>query len=210
MPFDITAFQTNLQTYGYSSANKFDVNINLPSIFTSTGTSLSGLPDILKFRAQNVNLPSIAFMNTESNRYGMGPVIKQPYNAVYGDIQTSFITDKQGLIYEFFFIWMNAIYNFSETSSNSSASGNISIPVNGTATNYSAPTYTTRYEDDIVAPSIDINVYDNTGKTIQTVSAYRAKPIAFTTIPLAWDQTDTLLKCNVTFTYREWTVTFPT
>ena len=204
MPFNLNEFQNNLAQYGISSVNKFDVNINLPKIFNNAtfNNALADLPDILRFRAQSINLPAIALISHETNRYGLGPIVKQPYNAAFGDIRTTFIGDKQGLIYLFFYFWFNGIYNFSETNTSSgTASQNLQ--------NFTLPSYTSAFEDDVISSSIDINIYDNTGTIIQTVNALRAKPTIFTASPLSWDQTNTLFKMNVNFSFREWTISFP-
>ncbi len=210
MPFNINNFLSNIQQYGHSSVNKFDVNIALPNILTSAQNNsliLQDLPSLLSFRAQSINLPNVIMLSNESNRYGVGPLVKQPYNAVYGNLTTTFIADNQGIIYNFFFYWLNAIYNFGETNVQAqtiSASG-----TNFSTLNYNAPTYTTGYEDDIVASSININIYDDTGKIIQIVNAFRAKPILLTTTPLSWDNTNNLFKIVVGFTFKEWSLEFP-
>jgi len=205
MAFNINAFQQHLQQYGYSSANKFDVYINQPNIF-STSALGSNMSQILQFRADNVFVPQIQLLYNETNRYGSGPLVKEPYSAVFGNISASFITDKSGLIYSYFFNWINAVYNFAETYS---SSGTNNLSINGTNQNFQSATYTSQYEDDVCASSIDFNFYDNTGALIQTTTAFRAKPVLLTTAPLSWDQTNTLLKITVAFVYKEWSLLLP-
>jgi hypothetical protein len=204
MAFDVNQFLSNLKTYGYSSSNKFDILISLPNILgnqTITNGNLAGLPQILQMRAQSVTSPAIGLQSTESRRYGMGPIIKQPYNAVFGNLEMSFLTDKYGLIYQFFYEWINSIYNFAEIYNNSQTTQNGAL-------NYSVPNYTSAYEDDICSQVININTYDLSGNLIKIVNAYRAKPILFSETPLSWDKTDNLLKLDITFTYREFAVEF--
>jgi len=201
MPFNINDFMTNIQQYGVSSTSKFDVNISLPKIFTNTQNSSilqSELPRLLSLRAEHVNLPVVALLSNETSRYGLGPMVKQPYNAVFGDIKMTFIADKNGSIYTFFYSWINSIYNFAETSTTSGTS------TVGSTTTFTLPRYTTMYDDDVVSPKIDINIYDNTGALIQTAYMTRAKPIMFAASPLSWEQTNNLFKITVGFTFKEW------
>jgi len=203
MAFNINDFITNIQQYGVSSSSKFDVNITLPNIFSNAknGDILqSELPQLLAFRAESVNLPVAALLSNETARYGLGPSVKTPYNAVFGDIKITFIADKSGTIYTFFYSWINSIYNFSETSTTSGTS------TGGSTTSITLPRYTTMYDDDIVAPNISINIYDNLGNIIQTVFVTRAKPIMFSASPLIWEQTNNLFKITVGFTFKEWSL----
>jgi hypothetical protein len=203
MPFDLTQFLSSYAKYGSTSANKFDVTITPPTIISNNNPQITTqMPTLLAFRADEVNSPAIGFTSTESNRYGMGPVTKQPYNAIFGEVRMSFITDKTGIIYEFFYLWMNYIYNFTETYT---ANGIIS----GNSTSYTVPTYTTNYEDDIVAPGITINTYNNLGSIIKNVNLYRAKPTLFIESPFSWEKVNTLVRLTISFSFREWAASFP-
>jgi hypothetical protein len=204
MSFDINTFATNIASYGYSSANKFDVQFSLPNfILNNNGqqSNLQTLPKLLQLRASNVVLPAVLLMSQEINRYGMGPVTTQPYNAKVSDVPMTFILDQNDIIYLFFYDWINYVYNFTETAQNSG-------PINYTdiiaAGSVSQPNYTTNYEDDVISETVTITHYDQKGSTIKSVNLYRVKPTLLSAIPLKWDDNDSLMKLTVNFTYREW------
>ncbi len=205
MAFDLNPFLTNISNYGFTSANKFDVSITSPLAF-STNQFTMQVPNILQFRAEKVTAPSVTFLSNESNQYGSGPLIKQPYTAAFGDIQMTFLADKQGLIYWYFYEWMNIIYNFSDLYVDGGVSD---FGVNANTTNYNAATYTTAFEDDYISPQITINYYDNAGNNYQKINAYSAKPVILTSMPLSWDAQNQAFKIYVVFTYKQWSLALP-
>jgi hypothetical protein len=214
MPFDLTNFSTNLQQYGYTSANKFDVSFTLPNLMTTTLNSQQNgatygqdLPQLLQMRANRVATPSVSALTIGTPIYGMGPVKKQPYNAVFGDIPMSFLCDQYGLIWNFFYEWYNLMYNFTEITANAQTQ-----TLQGVATQFQAqqsPNYTTSYNDDIVSPVVNIFKYDNSGNTIQTWNLYDVKPMIITATDLGWDNTNKLYELVIQFNYREWSMFLP-
>jgi hypothetical protein len=210
LAFDINDFTSHIQTYGYSGSSKFDVQFSLPNFLVSAQNDtsnqqaqvLNGLPQILQFRADNVVTPTVSFLSNDSNRYGMGPIMKQPFNAVNSDVPMTFLCDKNGLIYYFFYAWMNAIYNFSEQTTNNQA-------INALNTSVIQPSYTSNFEDNVISEVVTINTYGQTGNVIQTVNLYRVKPILMVGIPLGWERKNNLMKLSVLFNYREWSAVYP-
>ena len=208
MAFDINNFSTNLSQYGTSMASKFDVQIALPNFINNVqfngqnqnNQALLSLPRVLQFRAQSVLLPSVGMLAMDSKRYGMGPSTTQPYNAVFSDVPMTFLCDRWGMIYYFFFSWMNTIYNFAESNVN-----NVNA-VNQFPTSIIQPTYTANYEDNIVSNVIGITIYDHKGAAIMTVQLYRAKPMILTGQPFDWNSTDRFVTLNMNFRFREWSV----
>lgn len=207
MAFDINDFFSNLSQYGTSLASKFDVQITLPNFMSNVqfngqnqnNQALINLPRMLQFRAESVVLPSVVQLALESKRYGLGPSTTHPYNAVFSDIPMTFLCDRGGLIYYFFFTWMNSIYNFAETDVNNSSIGI------GTTSNIS-PSYTANYEDDIVSNVIGITIYDHAGHSIMTIQLYRAKPMMLVGQPFDWNQTNKFVTLNINFRFREFSV----
>jgi hypothetical protein len=205
LAFDLNPFLENISQYGYTSPAKFDVVITNPS-FLSSYQNFASIPQILQLRAEKVNVPSVMLLANESNIYGPGPLVKQPYAAAMGDLGITFIADKKSIIYSYFYTWMNYIYNFSDTYSDGGASLFTSSP---NSQNFQSANYLTNFEDDYVASSITVNYYDQVGNNFQKINVYRAKPMQLVSTPLDWSATDQALRISVVFNYREWSLAIP-
>jgi hypothetical protein len=197
MPFDLNIFKQNLTDYGTSSSNKFDVSFTLPNIMQTLATQgdgqgtdysfLTTFSTLIPLRAQTVSVPGIGLLMKETNKFGVGPRIKQAYNAAIPDTRVTFLIDENGSVEEFFMLWMNLCYNFSfDDKTNAS--------------------YLANYRSDIVT-NITINKYDNYGQVINTYTLYQAMPTVMSTIELDWNNTDNLIKFNVLFSCTSFTIT---
>jgi hypothetical protein len=193
--FNINEFKGNIEKYGVVQTNKFLVLFNSPAILQ--GTSIADVTKVMRtsetermmtFRAESVKIPGVALQSTDINRYGYGPMQKMPFNAAFTPNSVTFISDKDGEIYKYFYAWIANIFNFSGTSSGS--------------TNIGA-SYRVEHKD-YYTTDLHVYVYDNFGNLVKDIVMYRAFPESMNEITLGWGDNNALMKITVTFSYRDW------
>jgi hypothetical protein len=190
MAFDIREILTTISKNGVMQTNKFDVRVTPPKILQNLNINekdTGSIYNTLNFRADSAKLPGVLIQTSDINRYGIGPTQKMPTNAQFTDINLTFIADKNGDIYRFFYVWLNAIFDFGGIRSTSSL-----------------PTYKVAYKDYYTSEILQVSIYDNYGKIKQVVSLYKAYPVSFNEVPLDWGSQDQLMKFNIAFTFRDW------
>lgn len=202
MSFNINRLKQNTNDYGYLKQNKFEVFVQTPSIFqnstlNSNGnqTRVSDLNNLHRFRIEQVNAPGVSLISSDINRYAIGPTQKMPYNAQYFDTTFSVLIDRNTLLWDFWYNWVNAIFNFNGQEANG----------NNLITGGNIPTYTVRYKEDY-ATTIMIVIYNDIGETVKTINLYDAFPSSYREIPLAWNDRQSLLRLSVSITYSTYTV----
>jgi hypothetical protein len=195
MAFNISEFSSNISRYGVLHQDKFLVFFVPP-----LGTNLSTFSDIgdlintfsttriIQLRAQSAKLPGISIRATENVRYGVGVPQKMPYNAQFQDTAISFINDRESNISRYFYSWMTNIVDF-----------------NGTSNFRKVPSYTVGYKDDYVT-DIYVFVFDEYGNISQVVTMYDAFPNSMNDVSLDWGSSNTLMKLNIGFTYKSWSM----
>ena len=202
MPFNISTFKSSIDTYGYLSTNKFSLYVTPPNaIFggksiistTTTETSLD-ISKQLVFRVDSVVVPSITLALADTFRYGVGVPQKQPFNAGFNIINLTFISDGYGSLWDFWYQWLQAIFNFSGNDSGgnagpANASGNFSL----------------KYKDDY-STDITIAIFDIFGNQIKTITYTQAFPFTVNDIPLNWNESHQLLKINVGIAFTNFTI----
>jgi hypothetical protein len=193
--FNINEFKGNIDKYGVVQTNKFLVLFNSPAILQGTSiadvsrTTLSSETErMMTFRAESVKVPGIALQSTDINRYGYGPMQKMPFNAAFTPNSVTFISDKNGEIYKYFYAWIANIFNFSGTTSGS--------------TNIGA-SYRVEHKD-YYTTDLHVYVFDNFGNLVKDIVMYRAFPESMNEITLGWGDNNALMKVTVTFSYRDW------
>jgi hypothetical protein len=189
MAFNIKDMVTTLTKNGVMHTNKFLVLITPPSALTNifvNGTSPNDTAALLQIRAEQAKLPGVLLQSSDVNRYGIGPNQKMPYNVQFTDTNLTFIADKNGDIYRFFYTWMNAVFDFGGINSANAL-----------------PNYAAGYKDDYSTDLI-IYVFDNFGNVKQTVSLFKAFPISFNEVSLGWVNQNELMKFSINFTFRDW------
>jgi len=184
MAFDINRFSTNINTYGTLKTSKFDINITPPSILLSLGGMSNS---IIRFRAEQIDLPSISLDLTSVNRYGIGPKQRFATNVSYPEsVSISFLEVEDGMIQRCMLHWMNSIFAFDR-------------PLYG-ITPY---VYVTQYKDDI-ATIIQVIQYTDDAKIGNIIDILDAFPVNLSVSPLSWAETNTLVKVKVEFAFTEW------
>jgi hypothetical protein len=197
MAYNISDFLQSIDVAGVLHTNKFELNFVSPNIMlgvsvsspNSTVTS-NDIESIVRFRAESVRVPGVLLETADVNRYGVGVRQKMPYNAMFTDTSVSFISDKDGDIYRYFYTWINSIFDFGGISRNGGGR---------------PPQYATEYKDDYTT-DLRILIYNTTGDVVQSVILRKAFPVSFNEINLGWSQQNELVKVNVMFSFRDWTL----
>ena len=195
MAYNISEFKSNIGRYGVMPTNKFLVVMTAPlnlnfNTFTDVGDLFNtlGVERMLYMRSEQVKVPGVTIQASDNKRYGMGVPEKMVHNAQFTDMTMTFLADKEGDIYRYFYSWINKIVDF-----------------NGTANYYGRPTYTVGYKDSYTT-DIYIIVYDNEGKITKFITLYQAFPIAINEIGLDWNSVNTAMKIQVNISFKEFSV----
>jgi hypothetical protein len=205
MAFNVDEFRSYVGERGVIQTNKYDVVIAFPwnnggsllnyQVQSPDGSSVSfgDMTADLQYRCINATLPGVTLRTADINRYGLGVVEKMPYTGSYTDISLTFLCDRYGDVYNFWYAWFNYIF---------AVNGNVS---KGTVSQIdsSRAFYTAEYKDNY-AGLIDITVYDNAGYDAINYTLYKAFPIAINDTPVSWGDNNNLLKLTTTITFKEW------
>jgi hypothetical protein len=195
--FNIASFSSEIGKSGYLQTNKFYIQFPSPSIlqnYSIDGKPVADIERMIQIRAESVKVPGIALLMGDVNRYGIGPVQKMPYNASFTTNSISFIADRNGAIYKYFYTWINSIFEFA------GASG---APINGIPTVNRGASYQTEYKDNYTT-DITVSVFNNTGEMIKQIEMLKAFPESLNEVPLDWNQNNELMKVTVSFSFRDW------
>lgn len=204
MVFHVDEFRQSLIRSAYVRTHSFVVTIPTPpgmqnqSLTSLDGTTvnLSTLAQIFRVRADTVHLPGILFPTSDTFRYGIGPMMKMPYNVMYTDCPITFILDGKGIIWNFLYTWYNLIFNFAgNMNQNSNPNG-----AGGGNPNYCL-TYRTDYEVDL-----HVEVFDPQGERVLILRMNHAWPNLMQDLPLGWERTDEIARLGCTFTFRDWEI----
>ena len=205
MAFNIKDFKSQIEKTGVLQTNKYDVTITLPpglgakSIIAANGSTVGvaneGTRD-LNYRCINASLPGIVMRTSDVNRFGLGINEKMPYSANYTDVSLTFLMDKSGAAYKFWYAWFNYIFGFNGEETNSNVYGTL-------GTNNDRSFYTTEYKDNY-AGTVTIKVYDNFGEVSLVTSLLKAYPVSINDVALSWSDNNNLIKLTTNLTFREW------
>jgi hypothetical protein len=214
MPFNINTFKTEIANYGYLQTNKYQVYVTPPPLLTGTSLSVPSAPDLgqtalsnivsitdisqrLMFRAESINVPSVSLAIQDVNRYGVGIAQKQPYNASFNTLNMTFISDGYGEIWQFWYQWMQSIFQFSGSDTSTAGGG-------GSISNNSG-NYSLQYKDQY-STTITLNMFDNYGNLAQAIDYTQAYPYAVNDIQLNWNDSNQLLKINVAIAFTDFMI----
>ena len=195
--FNIASFSSEIGKSGYLQTNKYLVKFTTPKILENYSIDNKPVLDIeriMQIRAESVKIPGVALLMGDVNRYGIGPVQKMPYNASFTSNSITFIADRRGTIYKYFYTWINSIFEFA------GASGAI---VAGKPIISRNASYQTEYKDNYTT-DIHVCVFDNSGNQIKEIVMIRAFAESLNEVPLSWNQNNDLMKVTVTFSFRDW------
>jgi len=192
--FNISEFKSNISEYGILQNNKFSVFIPIsPNVLVSTFTNtLDPLFTIdsmraLQFRAEAASVPGFSLQTQDVRVQGTGVNQKMPFNALFPDVNVTFLADSRGDIYKYFYSWFSNIIDFTGSSFSF----------------FPSPSYSIGYKSDYIT-DISILVYDNFGNLTKQIILYEAYPDSITEIPLDWSDRDRPMKFTVKFAYTRW------
>lgn len=202
MSFNISRFKSNIYEYGYAKNNRFEVFIQAPKFLQNKSlkvndreTSITSMNDLLRYRIEQVKSPSVSLLSIDTSRYGIGPTQKMPYNAQYFDITFSVLVDKNTDLWDFWYNWINGIFNF-----NGQEPGG-----NNIFTGTRIPNYIVEYKDEY-ATTMMIVIYGESGETIKTINLYEAFPSSMREVQLAWNDNVNLMRLALTVTYSGYSI----
>jgi len=215
MPFNISTFKTEIANYGYLQTNKYQIYVTPPPILRGSSLSVPSvgsnssnpLPNLvstqdisqrLMFRADAINVPSVTLAVQDINRYGVGIAQKQPFNASFNTLNATFISDGYGEIWQFWYQWMQSVFQFSGNDS-STGQGNQASFYNNSGN------YSLRYKDDY-STTISLIIYDNYGNAVQIIDYTQAYPYAVNDVQLNWNDSNQLLKINVAIAFTDFMI----
>lgn len=202
MPFNIKTFKANINDFGYVKNNKFEVFVQAPRFLQGKSIQIgrqqvnfNDLNRILKFRIDQVKSPSASIMSIDTNRYGVGPTQKMPFNAQYFDTSFYILLDKNTHLWDFWYNWINGIFNFN----GQEPDGN-NLFLGGRI-----PNYTVEYKDEYTSTMV-IVIYNDVGEVVKTINLYDAFPSSMREVLLRWNDNADLMRLIVTVTYSSYSL----
>lgn len=202
MSFNVSRFKSNLNEYGYAKNNRFEVFVQPPKFLQNKvlvtkdrQISINNINNMMRYRIEQVKSPSVSLLSIDTSRYAIGPTQKMPYNAQFFDITFSVLVDKNTDLWDFWYNWINAIFNF-----NGQEPGG-----NNLFTGTRIPNYITEYKDEY-STMMMIVIYGESGETIKTINLYEAFPSSMREVQLAWNDNVDLMRLALTITYSGYSI----
>jgi len=205
--FDVAAFRANVANSSFVQTNKYAVyitpNSKLRGSFIQSPTASQTFAQVaneLQYRCVAASLPGMILRTQDNNRMGLGIMEKMPFGAAYTDVDLSFICDRYGDVYNFWYAWLNFIF---ASVGRDSPRGVVDKTTQGNGANGFREYYTTQYKDNYAA-MMDILVYSDSGYISTAYKLFQAYPVSINDSPLSWSDQNNLLKLTVKITFREW------
>ena len=155
-----------------------------PSKFLVRITRKDGQIDrTLPFLCNATTLPGIQILVSEYSPQTYGVKQKRPTGVNFQDLPLTFYSDNQGNVFNYFHSWINQVATFNSLSDNNR--------------------YLLAYPDEYRG-TVEIILYDDSQNTVVSFKLNEAFPYTVDATPIAWDQSDQLLRFNVTFTFTNW------
>lgn len=202
MAFNVNNIKFNTEAFGYLKRNKFEVFVQTPPMFRGKSLNINGfesnvtsINSILRYRIEQVKAPGAFLLSSDVRRYGIGTTQKMPYSAQFFDTTLSIIVDRRTALWDFWYNWVNAIFNFNGQEPNG----------NNINTGPRNPTYTTKYKEDY-ATTMMIVIYDDFGNRVKTINLYDAFPSSVSETTLNWGDSQNLLRLSISITYSAYSV----
>ena len=153
--------------------------------------SMTDISRDLSYRCISASLPGMTLKTADVNRFGLGVQEKMPYSGNFTDISLTFLCDKFGAAYNFWYSWLSYIFTMN---------GQVT---SGANPDQGRPFYTTEYKDNYAA-TIIINVYDPAGEVGLQHVLFKAFPTSINDIQVSWDDRNQLVRIVTNITFREW------
>lgn len=147
-------------------------------------------PILLPFLTETASLPGVSLATSDIRRYGVGPIERKPYSAVFTDTQMTFFGDASGTVHKFFYKWMTGMLKFDNDMAGKPGYNNLRP-------------YEVEYKNDYKV-DITITTIDEKTRTLMEFKLYDAYPIALGDVAMSWGETDGFIRIPVTFTFLRW------
>lgn len=195
--FDINRFKADINNRGVLRNHHFDVSIDLPASHYIKGLYTN--TDLVAIRCEAASIPGMSLATIDGQpKYGYGPMETFPYSVMYDQISLTFLVDKNSWLHKFFYDWLSCIVNFVNTNG---LDAELSHGFSRFRT-YEVG-YKSRYQANLV-----LNVYNEAGQRVQKVVMQRAFPKAINQIDVGWENTDSVMKLMIPFTFREFYIDY--
>ena len=195
--FDINEFKGNINNNGFVPTNRYYVEFNSPALMQRSTINVNGLAvksadigKLLQFRAESVRAPGIVVSTSQNQRYGFGPTQQMPTNVNFTNISVSFLADSRGLIWGYFYQWLNTVFGFDEVTTNPDVNADFN-------------SFRVNYKVDYVS-DMTIKIFDHGEKLVTSITLRDAFPISMNDVSLAWDANNQLKRITISFAYRSW------
>ena len=196
--FNISKFRSHINDKGILRNNKFVMNIGIPEGFRKGVENYSILSQTQKYislRGESSNLPGFAIGTNTFRQFGYGMNEKKPFDGIVNDLNVSFIGDKNGDLWRYFYLWMKMIYNNDLTSGvYPESSPNGILP--------KQKPYELAYRNEYTTFGT-IDVYDEQGKRKMSIDLNRLYPIVLGDVSLNWSDTNNFMRIPVTFAFKD-------
>jgi len=150
----------------------------------------------LAFLSESANLPGVSLATSDIRRYGLGPIERKPYAPIFVDTTMTFLVDSSGIVQRFFYRWMNGIVKFDSMPWGPPTSYQYSNVIDPFEVNYKE-----QYKTDILVTTVN-----ETGSEILNIRFFEAYPIFMGDVNLSWNDTDSISRLPITFTYFNWKI----
>lgn len=197
MIFNIAQFRSIVDGYnGFQKLNRYRIRIP-PALGLMGQTSLvnnypvRGTLTYLEYFCNTVDLPGVALITRQINRYGYGPLEKKPIAPLFNDIMMTFYNDGINANLNLFHDWFKLISNF-----------NMSHGITST-TPRGVDVYELHYKIDY-AVDAEITLFDNAGRALYTMVMRDFYPIMIPDTKMSMEPQPTVMQIVVNFTYMDW------
>lgn len=205
--FNLSEFNSVIQNNGgVQRPSLWMVDIGIPpgllALSALVGNSLQSTN--LKFFCYSTNLPGMQIATVPVRRYGYGPTEEKPVVPVFSSLQTRFICDGHGAIWNFFNTWMKFIANFDARQGMNTATGfsYVGTSTAGRASPNAFP-YEVAYKRDY-AIDMTLSLFGTDGNETVSVVLRDAWPRFVGDVGLDWQDKASFLALPVEMIYTDW------
>lgn len=207
--FNINEFRSNIERKGVLQNNRFIVEFALPRYLQL----YYGQEDarLVSLRCEIAQIPGLQITTVDFPRIGFGPLEFQAHNFTQDDINLTFLVDAHGSIPKLFYDWLSTIVNF--TSSQGHSGLNRVVGLDGKENAYASGAYEVGFKDDY-STDLKITVYDKNGirtdygDPVMELTAFKAFPKAMSSIDMAWQNQDELMRLQIPFAYTDFNIEY--
>lgn len=201
--FNLAEFSSTIQNNGgIQKPSLFAVDVSMPlgllSLASESGSSLNSTN--LRFFCYATNLPGLQLATAQVRRYGYGPLEEKPFVPVFSSLQTRFICDGHGAIWNFFNAWIKYIVNFDARKGMNTATG---FSSSGSRTAPDTFPYELNYKNDFVV-DMTVTLYNPDGSQSLSLVLREAYPKFVGDVGLSWEDKVSFMSLPVEWSFVDW------